>query len=619
MTQESDHGREANAAHEEPLYHSAGEAEVSHAGIHSAAISRTFAQESSMTAPGAILDRAFHYHLARATGGISPGALAEAYFDWLIHLVGSPGRQSDLWEKGFGNTAKLMQYLWQCAFRGDASEACVTPGPHDDRFLGESWHTFPFSSIHQSFLLTEEWWRMATTGVHGVSAHHARVMEFVTRQALDVFSPSNFIWTNPDVLKRTQEEGGQNLVRGFNNFLDDWSRHISGQPPAGVEAFQVGRDLAITPGKVVYRNRLIELIQYTPTTETVRPEPVLIVPAWIMKYYILDLSPKNSMVRFLVERGFTVFMISWKNPDADDRDLGFDDYVFLGVESALDAIERIAGKTPVHATGYCLGGTLLAMAAAAFARRNGNRFASLTFLAAQTDFTEAGELTLFTSESQVAFLEDLMWEQGYLDSQHMAGAFQMLRSSDLIWSRMIRDYLMGERRPVNDMMAWNADATRMPYRMHSEYLRRLFLTNDLAEGRFKVHGNTVALSDLRQPTFLVGTETDHVAPWRSVFKLNLMIDTDTTSVLTSGGHNAGIVSEPGHPRRHYRIGMKAHGDYFVDPDTWMRQTPVRGGSWWPAWADWLDVHSGKPVDPPVMGGPYSTLLQEAPGLYVLQH
>ena len=569
-------------------------------------------------APGDILDRAVHYQIARMTGGISPGALLEAHFDWLIHLAGSPGRQGDLWEKGWSNTAKLMQYVCRCTVQGDASETCVTPGPHDDRFLGAAWHTFPFSSIHQAFLLTEDWWKLATTGVHGVSAHHGRVMEFTTRQVLDVFSPSNFLMTNPDVLKRTFEEGGQNLVRGFANFIDDWQRQITGQPPAGVEAFKVGRDLAITPGKVVYRNRLIELIQYAPTTATVRPEPVLIIPAWIMKYYILDLRPNNSLVKYLVDRGFTVFIVSWKNPDAGDRELGFDDYVHSGVESALDAIARIAGSTAVHAVGYCLGGTLLAMAAAAFARRNGGRLRSLTFLAAQTDFTEAGELTLFTSESQVAFLEDLMWEQGYLDSQHMAGAFQMLRSSDLIWSRMVRDYLMGARRPVNDMMAWNADATRMPYRMHSDYLRRLFLTNDLAEGRFKINGETVALNSIRQPAFLVGTETDHVAPWRSVFKLNLLVESNVTSVLTSGGHNAGIVSEPGHPHRHYRIASKARGDYFVDPDTWLHTAAMRDGSWWPAWADWLHAHSAAPVAPPAMGGPNNPLLQDAPGSYVMQ-
>jgi polyhydroxyalkanoate synthase len=569
---------------------------------------------------GDIIDRAFRYQIARATGGLSPFALAEAYFDWLLHLIGSPGRQSDLLQKAMSDSIKASQYLAQCAVHGGSTDQtpCVAPLPNDKRFASDDWHTFPFSAIHQSFLLTEQWWHFATTGIRGVSEHHARVMEFATRQVLDVFSPSNFLATNPDVLKRTRAEGGQNLVRGALNAVEDWERWLNHKPPVGVDAFQAGRDVAITPGKVIYRNHLIELIQYEPSTPQVKPQPLLFVPAWIMKYYILDLSPANSLVRYMVDQGFTVFMISWKNPEAEDRSLGFDEYVRLGVESALDAIQKVVPGEKIHACGYCLGGTLLSMAAAAMARDGDDRLASLTFLAAQTDFTEAGELTLFTSESQIAFIEDMMWEQGYLDSAHMAGAFQMLRSSDLIWSRMVRDYLLGERQTVNDMMAWNADATRMPYRMHSQYLRQLFLKNDLAEGRLAIDGHAVALSDITQPIFFVCTETDHVAPWRSVYKFNLLMDTDVTSLLTSGGHNAGIISEPGHKGRHYRVSTKKRTDLYIDPDSWVGQTPASEGSWWPEWAKWLAVRSGPLAAPPPLGGGPDRLLMNAPGTYVLQ-
>lgn len=564
-----------------------------------------------------VMDRSFRASLSRMTLGLSPSALALAYLDWLVHLVASPGKRSQLAEKAVQKAMRYNYYLVSCALT-QQKHMCIEPLANDKRFVAPQWKEWPFNAIHQSFLLQQQWWHVATTGVRGVSAQHERQLSFAARQLLDMLSPSNFVLTNPVVLERTQAELGRNLLRGFWNFIEDWERAINGRRPAGTEAFEVGVDLAATPGKVVYRNRLIELIQYAPLTDTVRPEPVLIVPAWIMKYYILDLSRQNSLVRHLLEQGFTVFMISWKNPVQEDRDLGLDDYRRLGIEAAQEAVARIVPDALQHVVGYCLGGTLLAIHAAATARDHSRQFKTLTFLAGQVDFEEAGELTLFINEAQVAFLEDMMWEQGYLDTHQMAGAFQMLRSNDLVWSRVIHDYLMGERSPAFDLMAWNADATRMPYRMHSEYLRRLFLDNDLAEGRYLVDGRPVALTDIRCPVFAVGTTSDHVAPWRSVYKLNLLLDTEVTFVLTTGGHNVGIVSEPGRTGRSYQIRTRDEHEPYVDPEAWEQETPEKAGSWWPDWVAWLDGHSGEPVSPPAMAGGKidASRLSDAPGRYV---
>src|SRR5664280_3649910 len=348
---------------------------------------------------------------------------------------------------------------------------------------------------------------------------------------------------------------------------------LSAGKPALDQDFVIGKTVATSRGKVVFQNELIELIQYCPTTDKVHPEPILIVPAWIMKYYILDLSPRNSLVKYLTGEGFTVFMISWRNPGPEDRDISFDDYRRLGLQAALAVIEEIVHGPQIHALGYCLGGTLLSIAAAAMARDGDTRLKSITMLAAQTDFTEAGELTLFINESQVAFLEDMMCERGVLDTTQMAGAFQLLRSNDLIWSKLTRDYRMGERAPPSDLMAWNADATRMPYRMHSEYLRRLFLNNELAEGRYEVAGNSIALADIRAPIFTVGTTRDHVAPWRSTYKINLLTDTDVTYLLTTGGHNAGIVSEPGRDGHSFQVMTEASDARYVDPETYLSEAP----------------------------------------------
>jgi len=576
-------------------------------------------QPNPVSESAATWDRLFRAGIGRLTRGLSPVGLWLIYLDWLLHLGVSPGKQLDLVRKSLRKALRFSLYSARAALDPDAPPA-IEPLPQDQRFANPAWQQWPFNLYYQSFLLAQQWVHNATSGVRGVSPHDEQVVTFVGRQLLDVFAPANFPWTNPEILTATCEQGGTNLIRGAANLAEDWSRFVLDQKPAGTEAFQVGQSVAITPGKVVYRNRLIELIQYAPATETVQAEPMLIVPAWIMKYYILDLSPQNSLVKYLVDRGHTVFMISWKNPGPEDRDLGMDDYRTFGVMEALRAVTTIVPDRKVHAVGYCLGGTMLAITAATMARDGDDRLRSMSLFAAETDFTEPGELALFIDETQITFLEDVMWDQGFLDTTQMAGAFQLLRSNDLIWSRLVHDYLLGERAPMTDLMAWNADATRMPYRMHSEYLRTLFLHNDIAEGRFQAGGRPITLSDIRVPLFVVSTMKDHVAPWRSVYKIHLLADTDVTFVLTAGGHNAGIVSEPGHPHRSYQFMTHKEGTRHLDPDTWQASAPKREGSWWPAWQGWLEGYSSGPVAAPPMGasdGGYPPLA-EAPGVYVLQ-
>ena len=566
------------------------------------------------------LDPTVHAAIARSVASLSHASALMAASDWALHLAASPGQRMDLAHLALRQGQELAAYARERMTAGADQQArhSVRPPFEDRRFTAPEWQHWPFNYLHQSFLRTEQWWAAATHGVRGVEKHHENVVAFAARQLLDMFSPGNQLATNPVVLQRTLQQGGANLMRGMQNAADDFQRLATGKPPAGTENFVVGRDVGITPGKVVLQNRLMELIQYTPTTETVHPEPILIVPAWIMKYYILDLSPHNSLIRYLVDQGHTVFCISWKNPGYEDRDMGMDDYLDLGFHAALDAVNAIVPKQKVHATGYCLGGTMLAIAAAAMARDGDERLASMSLFAAQTDFSEPGELALFIDESQLNLLEAQMAETGYLKASQMAGAFQMLRSYDLLWSRMVNEYLLGDRAPMNDLMAWNADATRMPAKMHSQYLRRLFLNDDLSEGHYPVRGKPVSLGGITLPTFMVGTVTDHVAPWRSVFKLHLMSPAEITFALTSGGHNAGIVNPPGNPRRHYQLLTRAAGGSYVAPDEWLQKAPEAQGSWWPAWLAWLQARSGAPVKPPRTGASAYKPVCDAPGRYVLE-
>ncbi|MDR3568873.1 MAG: alpha/beta fold hydrolase [Syntrophobacteraceae bacterium] len=564
------------------------------------------------------IDRIYHAWESNFTLSISPRSLAIAFYSWALHMMVLPGKRTELLMELSTKFSRYCDYLGY-AYENREYPHCFTPTSQDRRFRGPEWNKWPFNAMAQGFLMVESFWQSSTTNVHGLSCHHENVVSFMIRQFLDIFAPSNFIATNPEVLARTREQSGANLARGWFNFLSDFKRALFREKPVGEEDFRVGENIAATPGKVIFRNRLIELIQYSPATGQVYAEPLLIVPAWIMKYYILDLSPRNSLAGYLVEKGYTVFMISWKNPDSEDRDICLDDYRTLGVMAALEVISSVVPERKIHTLGYCIGGNILSIAAAAMARDDDDRIGSVTLLTTQNDFTEAGELMLFIDECQVTYLEDIMWYMGCLDTRQMSGAFQLLRSNDLIWSRYIQDYLLGQRRPLSDLMAWNADTTRMPYRMHSQYLRSLFLDNDLATGRYIAGGRPIFLSDIKGPIFLVATLRDHVAPWRSVYKFLFQNNAEEiTFVLCSGGHNAGIVSEPGGHARSFRMSTRKAGEKHIDPDSWLEKTPEQIGSWWTPWERWLAKRSSSLVDPPPMGAPDKGLqpLCDAPGTYV---
>ncbi len=578
------------------------------------------AQSALPRAPTAeAIDLAFQAALGKLTGGLSTAAMTSAWAEWAKQFGTSPAAQAALASEGMRRASDLFDFSVRAAGSTKLSPTEGAGTDADARFSADAWSQYPFNVWARGFQHATAWLGSLPRAVDGVSGKNLELVDFTIRQWLEALSPTNSLATNPELIELTRQEGGENLRRGARNLLEDIARVARKEGPAGTEDFVVGKAVAATPGRVIYRNDLIELLQYSPTREQVHAEPVLIVPAWIMKYYILDLSARNSLVKYLVDQGHTVFMISWKNPVAEDRDFGMDDYLDLGPLKALEVVNAVVPQRKVHATGYCIGGTLLSIAAARLAQLGDQRLASVTLFAAQTDFSEPGELSLFINESQLALLKAQMHQEGVLDSKQMGGAFQMLRPRDLIWQPMVQSYLKGQRDPMIDMMAWNADGTRMPYRMHTEYLYRLYLDNELSTGRFPVHGTPVRLSDIEVPMFVVGTETDHVAPWKSVCKVGKLVSTvDYTFLLTSGGHNAGIVSGAVHPKRRHRIMTRTSEASSGSVSGWFAKTPPTPGSWWPVWQAWLAAHSSGLESAPSMGAMDQGYppLEAAPGEYV---
>lgn len=548
--------------------------------------------------------------LARATGGLDPMPTLTAATSWAGQLARHPERLEAL-------AAELSRGLAALAASPTARVNWpVQPDRDDKRFEGQAWELPPYAYLAQAQLLSEKLWRTACAPLPGLAETDRRRLELLGRLGLGALSPSNWPATNPDVLAAAAASGGRSLIEGAALWARDLARTAAGRPLCGEDALRVGEDLASTSGKVVYRNRLMELIQYDPATPTVRAEPVLLVPAWIMKFYILDLSPQASLVRHLVQAGFSVFALSWRNPGPEQRDLSLEDYRREGVATALDLARSICGAK-VHAVGYCLGGTLLALEAARRGRDGDDTLASVSLLAAQTDFEEAGDYRKLLTSADVEALEALMSAQGVLQGWQMAASFYGLRANDMLWPRLVSRYLKGEAPAVDPLGAWLADTTRMPARMHAEYLRGCYLENRLARGGIDVDGAPASLKDISAPLFVLGAELDHIAPWRSVQRIELYVSGERTFVLTGGGHNTSVISPPGKPKAWYRTTGAPAGAPYVPPEA-VEAAPRQAGSWWPAWTDWLSGRSG-PADrrPPVPEARGELgAVEPAPGRYV---
>ena len=571
--------------------------------------------DKSSGSPWQFLDQHIQTLNAKLFSGLSPTSLAMAQMDWILNLMQTPSAQIQLQADVAKNWGDWVLNSLQLKTEEESS----TSNNKDTRFAHPAWHKQPWASLVQAQHLNEKWWHQAMQ-LRGMRPHSKEQMGFYASKWLDMVSPSNWLSTNPEAMEKAMNTGGFSLTRGARHALDDWWQEHGSQTITPPEtSHQPGQGLAVTAGEVVARSHLCELIQYAPVTPKVHAEPVLIIPSCIMKYYILDLSPHNSMVKWLVSQGHRVYMVSWRNPDENDALLTMDDYVREGVLASLEHVKH-AHQENVHLMGYCLGGTFAAIAAAhlegqARGQRT-NGLASLTLLAAETDFSEPGEMGVLIDEAQVRMLEGMMAAQGFLSGKQMAGSFQFLHSRDLVWSNRTKRWLLGDEDIPNDLMIWNADLTRLPAVMHSQYLRQCFLHNDLAKGNFRLDGDTLALHDIEAPVFAVGTVKDHVSPWRSVYKLHHLVSGPVTFALTNGGHNAGIISEPGHQGRHFQLHTTQAHESSLSSDEWLEQAEPHEGSWWTNWSEWMIAHgSGRLVA--ARKPPKDSALGAAPGAYVM--
>jgi polyhydroxyalkanoate synthase subunit PhaC len=539
----------------------------------------------------------------------------KAFLELTTQLMADPARmmqrQFELWQ-GYMS-------LWHSManrMMGMATPQIMETPKGDRRFKDDAWtESLVFDFVRQSYLLSARYVQNVVGDVEGLDKHTKQKIDFLTRQFVDALSPSNFLLTNPEVLRATLDSKGENLVKGLENLLRDLERGEGRLRISQTDetAFEVGRDLAITPGKVVFQNAMLQLIQYDPTTADVAKRPLLVIPPWINKFYILDLKPKNSFVKWATDQGQTVFVVSWVNPTAEYRNKTFEDYMFEGILASVDAIEKATGQPEVNAIGYCIGGSLLAGTLAYMKAKGDTRIKSATFFTTLIDFEEAGELRIFVDDDILQSLEREMEEKGFLDGRTMASTFNSLRANDLIWSFVVSNYLLGKEPFPFDLLYWNSDSTRMPCAMHSWYLRNFYLENKLIQpGGITLGGVPIDLRTIDVPIFIVSTREDHIAPWKATYVATQVYSGPVKFVLAGSGHIAGVINPPTVSKYGYWVNTKR----TADPDTWLQGATQHDGSWWPEWAKWVGKHAGGKVPARTPGDGGLKVLEAAPGSYV---
>ncbi len=546
-----------------------------------------------------------------------PLNIGSAFMEMTAKMLTNPEKlveaQIELW--------RAYTELWTTSaqrFLGQEAPTVAQPEKGDKRFKDAAWNeSYLFDYIKQSYLLTARWLQKTVNGVDGLDAKTQKKVDFYTRQFVDAMAPSNFVLTNPEVLKATIDSNGENLVKGLQNLLEDLER---GKGKLNIKmvdakAFDVGGNVATAPGKVVYQNDLMQLIQYSPTTKEVYKRPLYIVPPWINKFYILDLKPENSFIKWMVAKGYTVFVVSWNQPDENHVDKTFESYMREGILDGLDAVKQATGEEEVTAIGYCIGGTLMASTLAWMAAKGIDRIKAVTFFAAQVEFSEAGELSVFIDEEQIKYFEELMAQKGYLEGTEMAGTFNMLRANDLIWSFVVNNYLLGKEPFPFDLLYWNADATRMPAKMHSFYLRNMYQRNLLAQpGGIELAGEKIDLRKIKIPVYLQASREDHIAPFRSVYKASQLYSGPVRFMLAGSGHIAGVINPPAAKKyQHWINDTKTNPPKVED---WIKGATEHPGSWWEDWDAWLSKKSGPKVKARNPGSGKLKAIEDAPGSYV---